>query len=134
MHRPRSPNLSMTRPHVTAVVRASPERELIAECEHGALAPGGRLTEPGGYRSCSRSPGLWIRSTARYDPGLAHYLFNVSGRDQEQTAALLRAKMWGIGGDEKHRDALAPRRSCPHLPGVSEAGVHRSGRACVGST
>jgi hypothetical protein len=39
---------------------------------------------------------------------MAHYLFNVSGGDQEQVAALLRAKMWGIGGDEKHRDALAP--------------------------
>jgi hypothetical protein len=39
---------------------------------------------------------------------MAHYLFNVSGEDQGQVAALLRAKMWGIGGDEKHRDALAP--------------------------
>jgi hypothetical protein len=29
-------------------------------------------------------------------------------RDQEQAAALLRAKMWGIGRDEKHRGALAP--------------------------
>jgi hypothetical protein len=45
---------------------------------------------------------------ARYDPGMAHYLFNVSEGDQEQAAALLRAKMWGIGGDEEHRDALAP--------------------------
>ena len=39
---------------------------------------------------------------------MAHYLFNVSGRDQGQTGALLRAKMWGIGGNEKHRDTLAP--------------------------
>jgi hypothetical protein len=39
---------------------------------------------------------------------MAHYLFNISEGDQEQAAALLRAKMWGIGGDEKHRDALAP--------------------------
>lgn len=39
---------------------------------------------------------------------MAHYLFNFSEGDQEQAAALLRAKMWGIGGDEKHRDALAP--------------------------
>jgi hypothetical protein len=39
---------------------------------------------------------------------MAHYLFNVCGEDQEQSAALLRAKMWGIGGEEKHRDALAP--------------------------
>jgi hypothetical protein len=39
---------------------------------------------------------------------MAHFLFNVSGEDQELAAALLRAKMWGIGGEEKHRDALAP--------------------------
>jgi hypothetical protein len=39
---------------------------------------------------------------------MAHYLFNVPGEDQEQAAALLRAKMWGVGGDEKHRAALAP--------------------------
>ena len=45
---------------------------------------------------------------AHYDPGMAHYLFNVPREDQEQAAALLRAKMWGIGVDEKHRDALAP--------------------------
>ena len=39
---------------------------------------------------------------------MAHYLFNVCGEDQEQAGALLRARMWGIGGEEKHRDALAP--------------------------
>src|SRR5690348_8207014 len=45
---------------------------------------------------------------ARYDPGMAHYLLNVPGEDQEQARALLRAKMWGIGAGEKHRAALAP--------------------------
>ena len=45
---------------------------------------------------------------AHYDPGMAHYLFNVPGEDQEQAGALLRARMWGVGGEEKHRDALAP--------------------------
>ena len=39
---------------------------------------------------------------------MAHYLFSVSDGDQEQAAVLLRAKMWGIGRDEKHRGALAP--------------------------
>jgi hypothetical protein len=39
---------------------------------------------------------------------MAHYLLNVPGEDQEQAGALLRAKMWGIGRDEKHRAALAP--------------------------
>jgi hypothetical protein len=39
---------------------------------------------------------------------MAHDLFNVPGEDQEQVAALLRAKMWGIGAEEKHRDALTP--------------------------
>jgi hypothetical protein len=39
---------------------------------------------------------------------MAHYLFNFSEGNQEQAAVLLQAKMWGIGGDENHRDALAP--------------------------
>jgi hypothetical protein len=52
--------------------------------------------------------GLCGRSDDRYDSGMAHYLFNVYEGDQEQAAALLRAKMWRIGRDEKHRDALAP--------------------------
>jgi hypothetical protein len=39
---------------------------------------------------------------------MEHYLFNFSEGDREQAAALLRVKMWGIGRDEKHRDALAP--------------------------
>jgi hypothetical protein len=52
--------------------------------------------------------GLCLCSAGRYDPGMAHYLFNVSEGDQEQAAALLRAKIWGVGGDEKHRDALVP--------------------------
>jgi len=39
---------------------------------------------------------------------MAHYLFNFSDGDREQAAALLDAKMWGIGGDERRRDELAP--------------------------
>jgi hypothetical protein len=39
---------------------------------------------------------------------MAHYLFNVSDGDPGQAAALLRAKMWGVGRNERHRDALAP--------------------------
>jgi hypothetical protein len=39
---------------------------------------------------------------------VAHYVFNFSSADRERAVALLRAKMWGIGGDERHRDALAP--------------------------
>jgi hypothetical protein len=38
---------------------------------------------------------------------MAHYLFNFSGH-RDAAATLLRAKMWGIGTDERHRDALAP--------------------------
>ena len=38
---------------------------------------------------------------------MAHYLFNVSGGDRRLAGALLRAKMWGVGRDEPHRDALA---------------------------
>src|SRR5439155_26511310 len=29
-------------------------------------------------------------------------------RDREQAASLLQSTMWGIGGEERHRDALAP--------------------------
>ena len=46
---------------------------------------------------------------------MAHYLFNVVNADagtetalREQTAGFLRVRMWGIGVDETHRDALAP--------------------------
>jgi hypothetical protein len=46
---------------------------------------------------------------------MAHYLFNVVSADaatgtalREQTAGFLRARMWGIDADERHRDALAP--------------------------
>jgi hypothetical protein len=39
---------------------------------------------------------------------MAHYLFNFSDGDRQQAVALLDAKMWGIGGDERHRDELAP--------------------------
>lgn len=39
---------------------------------------------------------------------MAHYLFNFSDGDREQAAVLLDAKMWGIGGDERRRDELAP--------------------------
>jgi hypothetical protein len=46
--------------------------------------------------------------TLEYCPRIAHYLFNFSGGDRRQAIALLRAKMWGIGHKERHRDALAP--------------------------
>src|SRR5215471_7824591 len=39
---------------------------------------------------------------------MAHYLFNFSDGDRLRATALLRAKMWGVGRNERHRDALAP--------------------------
>jgi hypothetical protein len=39
---------------------------------------------------------------------MAHYLFNFSGGDRRKAIALLRAKMWGVDRNERHRDALAP--------------------------
>jgi hypothetical protein len=46
---------------------------------------------------------------------MAHYLFNVLNADaatgtavREQTAELLRVRMWGIDMDEAHCDSLAP--------------------------
>jgi hypothetical protein len=65
--------------------------------------------QTGGSRAIRSRPLAYVSvRLARYHPGMAHYLFNFSEGDQEQAAALLRVKMWGIGGDEKHRDALAP--------------------------
>jgi hypothetical protein len=39
---------------------------------------------------------------------MACYVFNFSDGERQQATVLLQAKMWGIGGDERHRDALAP--------------------------
>ncbi len=39
---------------------------------------------------------------------MSHYLFNCPDGDRRQAAALLAAKMWGVGRDELHRDELAP--------------------------
>jgi hypothetical protein len=39
---------------------------------------------------------------------MAHFLFNFSEGDRRQATALLRAKMWGVARNERHRDALAP--------------------------
>ena len=39
---------------------------------------------------------------------VAHYIFNVAGGDASQATGLLRARMWGVGAEEPHRDALAP--------------------------
>ena len=39
---------------------------------------------------------------------VAHYVFNFSDGGARQASALLQAKLWGVGPDERHRDALAP--------------------------
>ena len=39
---------------------------------------------------------------------MAHYLFNFSDGDRQHATVLLRANMWGVGRDERYRDALAP--------------------------
>jgi hypothetical protein len=39
---------------------------------------------------------------------MQYFVFNFSDGDREQVAALLHAKMWGVGSDERHRDVLAP--------------------------
>jgi hypothetical protein len=39
---------------------------------------------------------------------MPHYLFNFADGDREQASLLLRARMWGIGRQERYRDALAP--------------------------
>jgi hypothetical protein len=39
---------------------------------------------------------------------MAHYVFNVSDGDREQTMARLAAKAWEVRRDERHHDALGP--------------------------
>jgi hypothetical protein len=39
---------------------------------------------------------------------MPQYLFNFADGDREQASLLLRARMWGIGRQERYRDALAP--------------------------
>jgi hypothetical protein len=39
---------------------------------------------------------------------MKHFIFNLSSGAREQAAALLQAKMWALGRDERHREALAP--------------------------
>jgi hypothetical protein len=39
---------------------------------------------------------------------MAHYVFNFSDGDGRQATALLRAKMWPVGRNERHRAAIAP--------------------------
>ena len=50
-----------------------------------------------------------------YVPGVAHYLFNFVTGDADEWPALreqatrsLRARIWGIDADERHRNALSP--------------------------
>jgi hypothetical protein len=43
---------------------------------------------------------------------MTYYVFNFSTGDRAEAASLLRAKMWGIGRDEEHRDDLAPGDLC----------------------
>jgi hypothetical protein len=38
---------------------------------------------------------------------MAHYIFNVTDGDRQHVRAHLRARRWGVGRDERHRDALA---------------------------
>jgi hypothetical protein len=38
---------------------------------------------------------------------VAHYLFNLVA-PREQATALTRLRMWGVGAEERHGDALAP--------------------------
>jgi len=50
---------------------------------------------------------------SRYASAVAHYIFNVTGSDAtdlrplyERASGYLRAGMWGVNVDERHRDAL----------------------------
>ena len=60
------------------------------------------------HNGSTSSPHPRERRTAVYAPRMAHYLFTFSDGDRHQAAAHLRAKLWGVGDDEPHRDGLAP--------------------------
>jgi hypothetical protein len=58
---------------------------------------------------------------------MANYVFNVSSGRRKEAAVLLRAKMWGIGGTERHRDALAPGdRALIYVAAPAEAFIARA--------
>ena len=38
---------------------------------------------------------------------MEHYIFNFVGGDASRATGLVRARMWGVGAEEPHRDALA---------------------------
>ncbi len=44
----------------------------------------------------------------RYARRVAHYIFNLMTGDASQATGFLRARLWGVGAEEPHRDALAP--------------------------
>jgi hypothetical protein len=44
---------------------------------------------------------------AVYGDGMAYYIFNVRGGDASPATQLLRNKVWPVGAQEPHRDALA---------------------------
>ncbi len=58
--------------------------------------------------SLAHHPSLNSARPPRYSPEMAHYVFNFSSGDRQRAAALLQAKMWGIGGGGRRRDELAP--------------------------
>ena len=39
---------------------------------------------------------------------MKHFIFDFSEGSREQAASFLRAGVWALGSDERHRDALAP--------------------------
>ena len=39
---------------------------------------------------------------------MQHFIFNLAEGDRERAKGFLHAKRWVIGGEERHRDALAP--------------------------
>ena len=39
---------------------------------------------------------------------MQHFIFNLAEGDRERAKSFLHAKRWGVGGEGRHRDALAP--------------------------
>jgi hypothetical protein len=77
----------------------------------------------------ARSASVEPPARARFAPQVQDFIFNFSDGDRTDAATLLRAKMWGVGRDERHRGALAA--GDPVLTHVAHPGGGFIGRAVL---
>lgn len=111
----RADAVEIDRLHLRQVERSGPapawccDRIFIIDVRDGRSSP--TMTESSPTRGPRRFHTLVhhaaVSSFGAYCPSMTYYVFNYSGGDREAAAALLRAKMFGVAPDERHRDDLA---------------------------